>query len=80
MDMRAYGKDFDKYYERARDEHGIQFIRSKVYGISEPNGKEPCVRYMNGGGRCPQDEFDMVILSVGLKPAPAVELAGRLGH
>ncbi len=81
MDMRTYGKDFDKYYERARDEHGIHFVRSKVYGISEPNGNgNLAVRYAEEGGAVRTDEFDMVTLSVGLKPRKtAVELAGRLG-
>jgi ferredoxin len=33
MDLRTYGKDFDRYYERAKEEIGIQFVRSKVYSI-----------------------------------------------
>ncbi len=81
MDMRTYGKDFDQYYERAREEHGIRFVRSKVYGISEADGDGSLsVRYAEEGGILCMDEFDMVTLSVGLKPRKtAVELAGRLG-
>jgi len=30
MDMRAYGKDFDKYIERAEKEYGVRYIRSRV--------------------------------------------------
>jgi heterodisulfide reductase subunit A-like polyferredoxin len=31
MDMRTFGKDFDIYYNRAREEHGVRHIRSKVH-------------------------------------------------
>jgi len=80
MDMRTFGKDFEKYYERAKEE-GVQFIRSKVYGIEEADGTgNLSVRYADETGKLHQDEFDMVVLSVGVKPRPtAVELAKRLG-
>ena len=80
MDMRTYGKDFDKYYERARDEHGIHFVRSKVYGVQEVDGTgNLAIRYAEQDGDLRTEEFDMVMLSVGLKPhTTAIELAGRL--
>ena len=81
MDMRTYGKDFDKYYERAKQEYGIQFIRSKVFGVEEVDGTGGLsLRYAAENGELCKDDFDMVVLSVGLKPKPgAVELAKRLG-
>jgi len=33
MDMRTYGKDFEKYYNRAKDEHGVRFMRSRVHSV-----------------------------------------------
>ena len=33
MDMRTYGKDYEKYYNRAKDKHGVRFIRSRVHTI-----------------------------------------------
>jgi len=81
MDMRTYGKDFDKYYERARDEYGIHFVRSKVYGIEEVDGTENLsIRYVEENGTIRTDEFDLVALSIGLKPKKtAVELGRRIG-
>ena len=35
MDIRAYGKDFDKYYEKAKSEGGVRFVRSMVSGVVE---------------------------------------------
>jgi heterodisulfide reductase subunit A len=33
MDMRAYGKEFDKYVESAKNKYHINFIRSRVGGV-----------------------------------------------
>ena len=33
MDMRTYGKDFERYYDRAKNEHGVRFVRSRVHSI-----------------------------------------------
>ena len=35
MDMRAYGKDFESYYERAKNETRYQYIRSIPSGIED---------------------------------------------
>ncbi|MDH5634913.1 MAG: FAD-dependent oxidoreductase, partial [Candidatus Bathyarchaeota archaeon] len=35
MDIRAYGKEFDVYYNRAQEEYGIRFVRSRVASIAE---------------------------------------------
>jgi len=40
MDMRTHGKDFEKYYERAKDE-GVRFIRSRVHTIPETDEPGP---------------------------------------
>jgi heterodisulfide reductase subunit A len=32
MDIRAQGKGFDRYYERARDQAGVNYVRSMVSG------------------------------------------------
>ncbi len=80
MDMRTFGKDFDKYYERAEEE-GVRFIRSKVYGIDESVNKGALsIKYAEENGELHKDDFDMVVLSVGMKPRPsAVKLAESLG-
>ena len=81
MDMRAYGKDFDKYYERAKSDYGVNFVRARVSDVFRANGDGPLtVQYSpDEGGVCAAD-FDMVVLSVGLEPpARATELARKLG-
>ncbi|MEW6243426.1 MAG: NAD(P)-binding protein [Bacillota bacterium] len=81
MDMRAYGKDFEKYYNRAREEHGVRFVRAKVYGVEEDRSNQNLrVRFTHEDGHMDTEEFDMVVLSVGMRPkADTVELAKRVG-
>jgi len=82
MDMRTFGKDFEKYYDRARLENGVRFIRSRVFEVSDSlDGTGNCrIRYSNEDGTITTEDFDLVVLSLGLEPAPGmVELAGKLG-
>jgi len=66
MDMRAHGKDFDSYYERAV-ETGVRFIRSRVSKIREiADSKNLELRYVTEDGTVRFEEFDLVVLSVGL--------------
>ena len=80
MDMRAYGKDFDKYIERAQVEHGIRFVRCRVSKTEEePETNDLYVTYTNGD-EVSRERFNMVVLSVGFTPSDSiVELAERLG-
>ena len=49
MDMRTHGKDFEKYYWRAQDEHGVRFIRSRVHTIDPvPGTDDVAIRYLVG--------------------------------
>ena len=81
MDMRTYGKDFDKYQKRAEVEYGVRFIRSKVPAIEEaPKTKNLIVTYETEDGKIEHEEFDLVVLSTGFNPPEgAKELAAKLG-
>jgi len=79
MDMRTYGKDFEKYYERAKNE-GVRFIRSRIHTINQEPDGDLVIEYADENGRMQKEEFDMVVLSVGLQPpAEFDQLAERLG-
>jgi heterodisulfide reductase subunit A len=79
MDIRAYGKGYEEYYQRA-EELGVRFIRGIPAEVQETaDGMELQLENTDTG-----EVFllhpDLVVLSVGLEPAAgAVELAGRLG-
>jgi len=81
MDMRTYGKDFDKYYERSKEEYGLNFVRARVSTVEQgQNPGDLCVVYETEDGRVTREQFDMVVLSVGLEPQQEIEsLAHKCG-
>ncbi|MBU4533755.1 MAG: CoB--CoM heterodisulfide reductase iron-sulfur subunit A family protein [Eubacteriales bacterium] len=81
MDMRTYGKGFEAYYNRAKDETGIRFIRSRIFEIGPGTAEDSLrIRYSNEDGAITVEDFDMVVLSVGMQPSKsAVEMAGKIG-
>ena len=81
MDMRAFGKDFDKYYERAKSQYGVHFERARVCDVYTKDSRdELTVKYSPADGCVVEDQFDMVVLSVGLQPSDqSRRLASALG-
>lgn len=81
MDMRAYGKGFDKYYERARDDYGVRYIKCQVSKVVEkPRSKNLLMAYIDEKGSVVEEEFHLVVLSLGMTPSKASrELAHKLG-
>ncbi len=81
MDLRSYGKGFDEYCRRAEEDHGVRFVRSMPSEVVEdPVTKDLIVTYTNEKGEIVKEVFQMVVLSVGLRPSKkGVELAKRLG-
>ena len=80
MDIRASGKDFEKYYNRAKDK-GVRFIRSRVHSIT---GKDSAgtlaLTYVTGTGENISEDFDMAVLSVGMEPnESAMAVAKKAG-
>jgi heterodisulfide reductase subunit A len=69
MEMRAFGKDFDKYVARAKDDYGVRYRRAMVSMIrEEPGTGNLILRYSQEDGVLVDETFDMVVLSVGLQP------------
>jgi len=81
MDIRAHGKDFDRFVNRAKGEYGIRYVRAIPSTIKElQQTKNLLMKYMKEDGTPVEEEFDMVVLSVGLTPPKeAAELAASLG-
>jgi heterodisulfide reductase subunit A len=69
MEMRAFGKDFDKYVERAKNEYGVRYQRAMVSVVrEEPGTGNLLLRYATEEGKLINEDFDMVVLSVGIQP------------
>lgn len=81
IDIRAQGKGFDRYYERAKTENRVRFIRSMVSRIvPNPENDTLNLAYASEDHNIMEETFDMVVLSVGLCANPSsTALALRLG-
>jgi heterodisulfide reductase subunit A len=80
MDIRAYGKGFEEYYQRAQ-KLGVNYIRCRVPAIEEkPETKNLIINYLSENDKKVTREYDMIILSTGLlAPKSAKQLSGTLG-
>jgi heterodisulfide reductase subunit A len=81
MDMRTHGKDFERYYDTAKDKHGVRFVRCRVHTVEGvPDSEDLSIKYVADDGGLHTETFDMVVLSVGLETSPEVmDLADKLG-
>jgi heterodisulfide reductase subunit A-like polyferredoxin len=80
-DIRAYGKGFERYYESAQDKFGVRYINSLPSMVKElQKSHNLLLDYTGEDGKKVQEEFDMVVLSIGLVPAAGTkELAEKVG-
>ncbi len=85
MDMRAFSKGYAAYYQRAREQYGIEYTRCRISALREqPGSGDLIVRYAEGldGGTAhlAEQQFDLVVLSVGMEIGePVRRLARELG-
>jgi heterodisulfide reductase subunit A len=73
IDMRAFGKGFEAYYNRA-EELGIRYIRCRPSSVKEvPGTKNLRIQYQTADNELAVEEFDLVVLSAGLRPPAEVD-------
>ncbi len=80
IDIRTFGKDFERYYNRAKDDLGVRFVKSRITHVEpmDENGKH-IIRYVDPAGHTRAEAFDIVVLSVGLGPREkAISLAKNM--
>ena len=80
MDIRTFGKDYEKYYLRAKEKENVRFIKARVHTIDEIGDQRNLrIQYVDEAGALQEEIFDMIVLSVGLQvPESTAELAKRL--
>jgi heterodisulfide reductase subunit A-like polyferredoxin len=81
MDIRTFGKDYEAYYHRAKDNSGVRFVKARVHTIDEMHDTGDLrLRYADDNGVMQEEIFDMVVLSVGLQiPESTKVMADRIG-
>jgi heterodisulfide reductase subunit A len=71
IDIRAFGKGFEEFYTRAKNEFGIKFISSRPPEVQVDSTGKIFVRYEDmNEGTIKNMSLDLVVLSVGLDPSP----------
>lgn len=81
IDLRAQGKGFDRYCNRAREYHGVRYVRAMISRVTQdPRTHNLELTYVDQQDQVQTEEFHLVVLSVGFGPhADARELAATLG-
>jgi len=78
MDIRPMGKDYERYYERAKAEYGIAYKRCAISSIKEVQGtKNLLITYVREDGTFEEEEYDAVVLSVGFTPPKDIQDLAR---
>lgn len=81
MDMRTFGKDYELYYQRAKDEFGVRFVHSRPHSVLRHPGKDNLsISYTTDeSSELLTEEYDMVVLSTGFQVGADVrDLASTL--
>ena len=84
MDTRSYSKGYEEYYQRAKQKYGVEYTRCRLSDVKEdPVTGNLRVRYFvpfEGNSKILDEEFDLVVLSVGMEISDKVkELGQNLG-
>jgi len=78
-DVRAYGKDFERFFQRASRLSDVRFIRSYASIVREiPETKDIVVRYTDPAYGVLEEVFEMVVLSIGLNPPKDAQTLARI--
>jgi len=69
MDMRTFGKDYERYYQRAKNEFGVRFIHSRPHSVlmNEASGGIVLGYTTDDTPKLLSEAFDMVVLSIGFR-------------
>jgi heterodisulfide reductase subunit A len=82
MDMRTFGKDYELYYQRAKNDFGVNFIHSRPHSIlRQPGAENLSISYTTDeSSKLLTEEYDMIVLSTGFRVGDDVrDLALKMG-
>ena len=81
MDMRTFGKSFERYGQQSGSAEGLRLERGRVHSISPtPGSEDVAIRWTSASGEIREECFDLVVLSIGQRVNPhTTALAEGLG-
>ena len=78
MDERAFNKEYNAYWMRAQEQYDVQYTRCRISMLREvTETKNLVLRYQSEDGTPKEEEFDLVILSVGTRPPNDADALSR---
>jgi len=79
MDMRTFGKNFQRYRDRAAKEQGVKFQRSRVHSVEQIElGGDPKIVYTDTRGEPQEEVVDLVVLAAGQRPVVGTETLAEM--
>ena len=81
MDVRTYGKDFDRFINKAKDVYKTRIIHGRISSIEvDPQTEDLIIPYNTDDGQIINETFNLVVLSVGLTVSEGIrQFAHKLG-
>ncbi len=78
MDIRAHGKDFDEYFDGVESLPGVTYRRCMVSSVHQyQQTRNLMLNYVTKTGNVKEEDFDMVVLSVGFAPPVGFQQLGQ---
>jgi len=79
MDMRTFGKNFQRYRDRAEQDFGVRFLRSRAHSV-EPGDADGGLRigYTDISGYTQEEFVDLVVLATGQRPSDGTAALAEL--
>lgn len=75
IDIRAFGKNFEEFYNRAQKEYGINYVNSRPPEVIVDARNNLSIKHEDfNAGELKTDVFDMIVLSIGLDPADSTRM------
>ncbi len=75
IDIRAFGKNFEEFYNRAKREYGIKYINSRPPEVIADIKNNLSMKYEDfNTGELIKEDFDLVVLSIGLDPSDSTRM------
>ena len=79
MDMRTFGKNFQRYRDRAEQDYGVRFVRSRIHSVEPTPDGDLRLGYADVNGDSREEYFDLVVLATGQQPKTETAALAELG-
>ena len=81
MDMRTYGKTFQRYREQAQNIYGVNFARERIHSVFQDMATgDLLIRTVDISGNLKEERFDLLVLPVGQRPAQGLSKLAELAE